>query len=367
MNLCYNRFAMKKRIYKLAAMLAIAALLILPTGCAGSGQNDIKISNDGSSRLILCASFAEYDWTRNIIGENPGGLSLSLLNESGIDMHSYQPSVSDMVSLANCDLLIYTGGISEYWIDEAIASSERGGFDTLSLMEFFTENPLLFPEYEQDEHEHEHEHIHSHEHEDGDSENHDGHDDEFDEHIWLSLKMASVFCEKITEAISTLDPANEDLYRQNLAGYQEQLAALDGEFEEAVNGASADELLLADRFPFLYLSQDYGIQVHAAFEGCSAETEASFETIIDLAEDLTSEELSHILILKNSSTNLADTIIRAAKENSEKNSGKNYEDRQIKICELDSLQSVTAEDIAGGFSYLGAMKKNKEVISECLN
>ncbi len=349
---------MKKRIYKLAAMLAIAALLILPTGCAGSSQNDIKISNDGSSRLILCAGFAEYDWTRNIIGENPGGLSLSLLNESGIDMHSYQPSVSDMVSLANCDLLIYTGGISEYWIDEAIASSERGGFDTLSLMEFFTENPLLFPEYEQEDHDHDHDHGHSHEQE---------HEHEADEHIWLSLKMASVFCEKIAETVSMLDPANEDLYRQNLAGYQEQLATLDGEFEEAVNGASADELLLADRFPFLYLSQDYGIQVHAAFEGCSAETEASFETIIDLAEDLTSEGLSHILILKNSSTNLADTIIRAARENSEKNSGKNYEESQIKICELDSLQSVTAEDIAGGFSYLGAMKKNKEVISECLN
>ncbi len=349
-----------RRKIRTFALLFLSVLLIFTAGCGenSSGQkyNTDMTEDNGNSPVILCAGFSEYDWTRNILGDNPAGIRLRLLNESGVDMHSYQPTANDMVQIADCDLLIYTGGISEFWIDKAKESSAREAVETLSLMEYFQENPELFPEYEQEEHDHDHGHSHEQEHE-----------HEADEHIWLSLKMAPVFCEKIAETVSMLDPANEDLYRQNLAGYQEQLAALDGEFEEAINGASADELLLADRFPFLYLSQDYGIQVHAAFEGCSAETEASFETIIDLAEDLTSEGLSHLLILKNSSTNLADTIIRAAKENSKKNSGKNYEERQIKICELDSLQSVTAEDIAGGFSYLGAMKKNKEVIFECLN
>ncbi len=134
-----------------------------------------------------------------------------------------------------------------------------------------------------------------------------------------------------------------------------QLTALDSEFEEAVSKASGDVLLFADRFPFLYLSQDYGIHCHAAFPGCSAETEASFETIVDLADDLITDKLSHIVILKNSKKNLAQTIIRAS------------EKQDVRICELDSLQSVTSEDIDGGFTYLNAMKQNKEVISECLN
>ena len=224
----------------------------------------------------------------------------------------------------------------------------------LSLMEYFEENPGLFPAYEQEEHDHNHGHEHEHEDEDANLHGHE-HDEEADEHIWLSLKMAPVFCERIADAVSQLDPANEDLYQKNLSGYQAQLKALDAEFEEAVSQASGDVLLFADRFPFLYLSQDYGIYCHAAFPGCSAETEASFETIVDLADDLITDKLSHIVILKNSKKNLAQTIIRAS------------EKQDVRICELDSLQSVTSEDIDGGFTYLNAMKENKEVISECLN
>ena len=345
---------------KTFALLFLSLLLIFTTGCresSGKQKYNTDMANTGSpSAVILCSGFSEYDWTRNILRDNPAGIELRLLNTSGVDMHSYQPSAHDMVQIADCDLLIYTGGISEFWIDKAKESSDRDAMETLSLMEYFQNHPELFPQYEQEDHDHDHEHSHEQEHE-----------HEADEHIWLSLKMAPVFCEKIADAVSRLDPANEDLYRQNLSDYKKQLAALDGEFEKAVDRASGDTLLFADRFPFLYLSQDYGLQAHAAFEGCSAETEASFETIIDLAHDLTAEGLSHILILKNSSKNLADTVIRAAKENARKNSGEDHKESNIKICELDSLQSVTAEDIAGGFTYLGAMKKNKEVISECLN
>ncbi len=351
---------MKKK-NKTLALLFLSLLLILTAGCGenSSGkQYNMEAKENGDSAVILCSGFSEYDWTRNILGDNPAGIRLRLLNTSGVDMHSYQPSAHDMVQIADCDLLIYTGGISEFWIDKAKESSKKGTVETLSLMEYFQDYPELFPRYEQEDHDHEQEHGHEQEAD---------HGHEADEHIWLSLKMAPVFCEKITEAVSRLDPENENLYRQNLSDYQSQLAALDAEFTEVAENASGDTLLFADRFPFLYLLQDYGLHAHAAFPGCSAETEASFETIIDLANDLNAEGLSHIVILKNSSRNLADTIIRAAKENARKNSDEGYEEREIQICELDSLQSVTAEDIAEGFTYLGAMKKNKEVISECLN
>ena len=377
---------MKKKT-KTFALLFLSLLLILAAGCGG-GSDEQKYNKDaqedsGSSVVIICSGFSEYDWTRNILGDNPAGIELRLLNTSGVDMHSYQPTARDMVRIAGCDLLIYTGGISEFWIDKAKESSDRDAMQTLSLMEYFEDHPELFPQYEQGElgHEHEaselgheHESTSAHEHETSNTNAHE-HEHEADEHIWLSLKMAPVFCEKIADAVSRLDPQNADFYMQNLSEYKSQLAALDKEFEKTVAAASKGSLLFADRFPFTYLSQDYGLQVHAAFDGCSAETEASFETIIDLANDLKTEGLSHILILKNSSSNLANTVIRAAKENSNENfagdsgkdSGKSLEESKIKICELDSLQSVRSEDIENGFTYLDAMKKNKEVISECLN
>ncbi len=340
---------------RVLAVLFACLLMVVMTGCGGGigdGSEKLNSGNGQDSPVILCAGFSEYDWARNILGENPGGLSLSLLNDSGIDMHSYQPSVADMAKLSNCDLLIYTGGISEYWINEATENSEDGEFDILSLMDYFMDNPSLFPAYVQDEHDHNHGHEHEHDMDDADEHEHEH---EADEHIWLSVKMAPVFCEEIASRISALDPANADYYQENLASYCEKLAALDAEFTDTVANAECDVLLFADRYPFTYLMQDYGIHCHAAFSGCSAETEASFETIIDLAEDLNTDDLSHIVILKGSTDELAQTIIKAAGN------------KEIGIETLDSLQSVTSDDIDGGLTYIKAMQQNKEVIAECLN
>ena len=348
------RIMCRKSFGRVLVVLLASLMLILASGCAGTGSDSEKLNSENGqdSPVILCAGFSEYDWARNILGDNSGGLTLSLLNDSGIDMHSYQPSVADMARLSNCDLLIYTGGISEYWINEATENSEDGKFDILSLMDYFTENPSLFPTYEQDEHDHDHGHKHEHDVDDADEHEHEH---EADEHIWLSVKMAPVFCEAIAERIFALDPANADYYQENLASYCKELAALDAEFTDTVANAKCDVLLFADRYPFTYLMQDYGIHCHAAFSGCSAETEASFETIIDLAEDLNTDNLSHIVILKGSTDELAQTIIKAAGAS------------QIGIETLDSLQSVTADDIEGGLTYITAMQQNKEVISECLN
>lgn len=359
---------MKKLIYKFAILFTAFLLISCSVGCVAKNNGDIYDANAKQNNndmiSILCAGFSEYDWTRNILGDNPSNIRLEILNMSGTDMHSYQPSVADMVKIADCDLLIYTGGISEFWIDKATESSEKGNKELLSLMEYFEENPHLFPEYTQDEHKHEHEHSHRHdtdEHIDHTNESvedeHGGHEHEADEHIWLSLKTAQVFCEKIASTLAELDPKNSDVYETNLKEYTAKLAALDESFDNAISSAVNDVLIFADRFPFTYMMQDYGIHSHAAFSGCSAETEASFETVIELAEDLNSDGVKHILILKNSTSGekLAKTVIAAAKR------------KNVEISSLDSLQSVTASDIAEGYTYIDTMKRNMEVISECLN
>ena len=388
---------------KLTTLLAIVFLCVLVAvmacGCANDNADNIiddgvasqtgedAGSADNSSNsdglTILCASFSEYDWTRNIIGDNPAGIDLELLNTSGVDIHSYQPSVSDMVRIADADLLIYTGGISEFWIDKATESSEKSLPSVLSLMDYFLDNPSLFPTYEQEEHDHDHGHEHEHAEDDANEHSHndgDEHEHEADEHIWLSLKMAPVFCSRIEEALAELDPENADLYKENLKSYCDELSELDSAYESTVANARTNVLLFADRFPFLYMTQDYGLGTHAAFYGCSAETEASFETIIDLAEDLNTDGLTHIVILKGSTEDLAQTIIKAADQKLKgslsgitssaghmDNSGAWNSDRKIDIETLDSLQSVTSDDIAGGLTYIDAMKKNLEVLTECLS
>lgn len=371
---------MKKLIYSFAVSAVLSLLLLTAAGCTADTADTPNTNENiaGSSPYILCAGFSEYDWTRNILGDNPGGIRLELLNQSGSDMHSYQPSVSDMVKLADCDLLIYTGGLSEFWIDKAAGSSKASQDSSaadaaeskriLSLMEFFEHNSELFSEYVQDAHEHEHEHeyeghehekgeVEGHEHEHEHEHSHDGHEHELDEHLWLSLRNAQLFCVEIANAISELDPDNSEYYSANLKAYTDKLSALDKSYINTVSTGGSEVLIFADRFPFTYMLQDYGLHCHAAFDGCSAETEASFETVIELAGELNSDELDHIIVLKNSPSGekLARTIIAAAERSN------------VEISFLDPLQSVTAKELSEGYTYINAMEKNLEVLSECLN
>ena len=111
--------------------------------------------------------------------------------------------------------------------------------------------------------------------------------------------------------------------------------------------------MFGDRFPFRYFVDDYGLDYYAAFIGCSAETEASFETIAFLSDKVKELDSKTIFTLENSGKDIANTIIST--------SGKSAE-----IAELNSIQSVSKDDIAGGTSYLSLMQKNYDVLADAL-
>ena len=320
---------------KKLVVLAAAAVLIF-CGCSPA-------DNGTEGMTILTADFAEYDWVREILGDNPSGIRLERLNESGQDMHSYQPSVKDMVKISDCSLLIYAGGESEFWIDEAAESSDKSPESILSLMKVLAHDPELSERYEGTAGVHDHEHEHHHE--------------EYDEHMWLSLKAAPVFIEKITEAICALDPVNSTYYEKNSRNYREKIKALDGEYEKVAEAAREKGdafILVADRFPFVYLTEDYRLSHMAAFPGCSAETEASFATILDLSDAIDNHRPGGVLVLKKSDTALAQTVI------------KNSSLKELPVLRLDDMQSVTADDVEAGCSFLSVMAENLTALETAL-
>ncbi|MCR5147927.1 MAG: ZinT/AdcA family metal-binding protein [Eubacterium sp.] len=189
------------------------------------------------------------------------------------------------------------------------------------------------------------------EHEDG--EEHE-HEEEMDEHVWLSLKNASVLCKEIATQLGTIDETNKELYMSNYEAYRAELESLDAEYQAVVNAGSKDTILFGDRFPFRYMVDDYGLNYYAAFAGCSAESEASFETVIFLVGKVDELGLSAIMTIEGNDHKIAETI----KENTK--SG------DQKILTLDSLQSITSKDIEEGTTYISVMKKNLEVLKEAL-
>ena len=331
---------MKKIMTLIAVLASILVSALLP---APAAEADQELS-------IVTTIFPEYDWVMEILGDNPANASVTMLLDSGVDLHSYQPNVKDMVTLSNCDLFLYVGGESDDWVKDALAGAANEDMIVINLLEVLGENAkeeLLVEGMEA------HDHGDEEDHEDEEHDSHAEHG-ELDEHVWLSLRNASFFCQVIRDALIALDGENEAVYQANTEAYLEKPAQLDDAYTEAAAQGSRDTLVFGDRFPFRYLMDDYGLNYYAAFSGCSAETEASFETVIFLANKLDELGLGTIMTLEGSDGKLAKTIADTAKA------------QDVAILCLDSMQSTTQKDVQEGASYLSIMEKNLDVLIRAL-
>ncbi len=331
-----------KRI--LALVLCVLVFAGILSGCSTQKKND-KIE-------IVTTIFPEYDWVREIVGENTDRVNITMLIDSGTDLHSYQPTADDIVKVATCDLFIYVGGESDKWVDDVLKTANNPDMIVIDLVEVLGDKVKeeevkegMEADHDEDE---EHEDEHEHEH------HHDEEEPEFDEHVWLSLKNAVELTEYIAEKIKALDPDKADDYAANTAAYVEKLNALDANYAAAVAAGSVRTLLFGDRFPFRYLVDDYGLDYFAAFVGCSAETEASFETVVFLSNKVDELGLKAIMQIESANGKIAETI------------KKQTQTKDQTVLTLDSMQSVTAKDVKNGTTYLCVMERNLEVLKEAL-
>ena len=323
---------------KIVAVILIVVMAVCCfTACGGNVKTD-----DGRLKIV-CTIFPLYDWVRTILGDEAEHAELTLLLDSGTDLHSFQPTAADILTVTGCDLFVYVGGESDKWVDEIFSTTESSAVK-LNMMEALGDAVVEEETVEGMEAEEEEE-----------EEEHGIHETEYDEHVWLSLKNADKLCTAVKEALIQIDPSHKDAYTSNCGSYRQDLAVLDGEYAEAVNTAARKVVLFADRFPFRYMVDDYGLDYHAAFSGCSAESEASFETITYLANKAEELALPVLLVTETSDQSIANTV----KATSPK------KDQQILV--MNAMQSVTADKLDTGITYLQTMKDNLEVLKQALN
>ncbi len=355
---------------------AAAEKALTETDASQAPASDAASSD--SSFSIVTTIFPEYDWVSNILGENPAGAETTILLDDGVDLHSYQPTAEDIMKISTCDLFIYVGGESDEWVNDALKEATNENMIVIDLLdelgEAVKEEEVVEGmeghdhDHEEDADDHEHDaeaedHDHDaetddHDHEaDADDHEHEHEEDEveYDEHVWLSLKNTKTLVSSIASALESVDPDNAEAYKANADEYISKLSALDAEYEKVTSGAARDVLLFGDRFPFRYLTDDYGLTYYAAFVGCSAETEASFETITFLADKVNELSLTSVMTIEKSDHKIADTIIQ------------NTKTKDQQVLTLDSMQSTTSKDIANGATYLSIMESNLEVLKTALN
>ena len=315
---------MKKLI---SVILALIVTVSMFAGC------NLNTPADSGKLKIVATIFPLYDWACAVADNTDA--QVELLLDNGVDMHSFQPPAKDIIDISDCDLFLYVGGESDEWIDDVLEQAGNDDMIALNCINILgnqaKEEELIEGMQTEDEE-----------------------DSAYDEHVWLSLKNAALFTEEICAALSQLDEENADRYRVNATEYTYLLNDLDAEYQTAVDNAAVKTLLVADRFPFRYLTDDYDLSYYAAFPGCSAETEASFTTILFLANKVDELKLKTILQTEGSDGSIPKTI----KENTA--------DKNQQILTLDSLQNITRKRIDAGESYLSIMQSNLNVLKQAL-
>lgn len=318
---------MNKKI--LTAVLASVLSMGTLTACQSSVTN---------AKLKVTASiYPEYEWVNAVLGDEKKNADVTLLMKDGIDLHSYQPSAEDIMTIKNSDLFLYVGGESDGWAIDASKEAKNKDFMAINLMELLqdtTKQEVAKEGMQKDEDE-----------DDGEI--------EYDEHVWLSLRNAERSVQGIADDLAAMQPEHADVYQANAKAYIAQLDALDQRYQKTVDSAETKVLVFGDRFPFRYMVDDYGLDYYAAFVGCSAETEASFETIRFLAGKIDAYGLKHILTIESSDQKIAHTIKC------------NTASKDQDILVLDSIQSVDQKKMQS--SYLDIMTDNLNVLAKALD
>ena len=384
-------FKKKKKLSASSLLLAgLFLCIVLSVGCSvvknTSGKNTTRknaesentieqnsIEKGNSNKIsIVCTTFPQYDWVKNILGEEAERFNVTLLLDNGVDMHSYQPAVKDIATAGSSNLFIYVGGESDTWVEDALKEAKNKDLKAINLMETLgnsvkEEEVVEGMQEERESLGHSHEKSSKEKQEQTQKESHENSQEingqkeaadeepEYDEHIWLSIRNAEIMVKNIEKAIEQLDSDNAKVYQTNAENYIKKLDTLDKQYANTIQNAKYKAILFGDRFPFRYMADDYDLKYYAAFAGCSAETMAGFETVTFLAKKADELRLPVILTIENSDGRIAEAV----KSNTTK--------KNQKSLAMNSLQSVTKEQIADGITYLQVMQENLSVLSEALN
>ena len=370
---------------KILVSFSFILTLFLLCGCNAPYQkSDDKL-------VVVTTIFPYYDFVREL---GTSDIELHLLITPGMDSHSYEPTPSDLILLQNADLLIYTGGESEVWVEEILDGLDTSELSILCMMDYVE---LIEEEHDEDHHHHDHGESCSHDASEQDFEEHieeghsedthnedehsedthveeghsedahtseiiveEGHNEDahaseiiYDEHIWTSPKNAILIVEAIKDRLSEIDSGHKEEYEANYESYRLELEELDQAFEDTVKNAKTNTIVVGDKFPFQYFVTHYGLQHYAAFPACSSEVEPSVKTMISLVDVMKSEHLGTVFYTESTNnTKVAVTIC---------------EETGADSLLLHSCHTVTNQELKEGVSYLSLMWQNVEALQKGLN
>jgi zinc transport system substrate-binding protein len=327
LNLTKTTFILEGILKKTFLILITAAVILF--GISGCKPKKNTVRNANGKINVTVTVFPAYDFVRAVAKDK---VNLNLLLPPGAESHSFEPSPKDIITVQNSDIFIYVGGESDVWVDRILESMNTDNMKILAMLE--TVEAV------------EEETVEGMEEEEGEEE-----ETAYDEHVWTSPGNAMMIVNAITQLLCEADPANADFYQENSIDYISKLADLDNAFREVIIGAKRNTIIFADRFPFRYFADAYGLKYYAAFPGCSTETEPSVATVAFLINKIKAEKIPVVFHIELSNERMADAI-----------SGETGAKKLL----LHACHNVSKRDFDAGLGYLDFMRKNVENLREAL-
>ncbi len=316
-----------KRIF--SGVLTAALCFVFPSCGSNSIANDGKVT-------VVATNFALYDFARAVCGDT---CDVRMLLAPGSESHDFEATLEDIALLAETDVFVYVGGESEEWVPDVLEAA--GASDVTQVRAIDLVETYISETVEGMESDHEHEHTAD-----------DGHDHEIDEHVWTSIPNAETIMLEILNAVSSIDEANSETYLMNYGVYAAELMQIDAEIRSIVDTAVLDTVVFADRFPFRYFTEEYGLEYCAAFSGCSSAVEPSLSTVNFLIERVNEERIPAVFAIEFSDCTTADAVAR---------------ETGCEVLEFHSAHNVSKADFESGVTYADIMQKNAENLRIALN
>lgn len=312
----------------ISLMLSIVLALSLVGGCDFSPQE----KND--KLKIVTTIFPTYDWAKGVLGDKVADYDITFLTNTGLELHSYTPTVADIVKIAEADLFIYVGSQSDLWVDYTLDQVTNENQLRLNLLDIVQEE------------------LREKEIKEGVQIVEDDccEDDLFDEHVWMSINNAILVSAEIQNALCQIDPDNEEYYISSGSQYLQDLSDLDSLYRESLANQDLRTVIFPDRFPFLYLFSDYDLDYFAAFSSCTSETEVSFQTLAYLTDKLNELDVDYVFNVSGANHNIAQAVIE------------NSQNKQQEILYLSAMESITDSDVKQGTTYISIMKNNLDTL-----
>ena len=273
---------------------------------------------------VVTTIFPYYDFARSV---SKGTCDVDMLLKPGSDVHSFEPTPSDILKIRNADLFIYNGGESDEWVDSILES--LGDTDKPVVMKM-TDYVKPLTEMDADHHA----------------------EDEEDEHIWTSLDNAKTLVSKISDEVSKLDQKHKTVYNKNGLDYIEKISKVQSEIENTVNSSESKKIVVGDRFPLLYFATEFSLDWECAFPGCSTETEPSLDRLSKLTDTIEKDKIKTLLKLEMSENKVADTLA---------------DETNTKVRTFYSAESVSKEEFANNVTYVDLMERNNNALKEALS